>query len=186
VDTFLVAVPVRTCARLAAGTALICAALSLGGTAVAEAQGCRGANSSAIQVKATLCLINVQRRARGLAPLTANATLARAARHHAVDMVLRNYFAHISPGGSTPVARLRRVGYLRPGCAWSTGETLAWGLGAQATPAGTVAAWMHSPPHRAVLLARGFREVGLGATGGVPGNRGAGVTYVGEFGRRRC
>jgi uncharacterized protein YkwD len=185
VDTFLVAVPARACARLAAGIALMVAALSLGAD-VAEAQGCRGARSSSAPVNATLCLINVQRRARGLAPLSANATLARAARRHAADMVLRGYFSHVSPNGVTFTARLQRNGYLRRGCSWSAGETLAWGIGAPATPAGTVSAWMHSPAHRAVLLGRSFREAGIGAVGGVPGNRGAGVTWVGEFGRRRC
>jgi uncharacterized protein YkwD len=185
VDTFLVAVPARACARLAAGVALMVAALSLA-TDVAEAQGCRGAHSTSAPVKATLCLINVQRRARGLAPLSANATLARAARRHANDMVLRGYFSHVSPTGVTFTTRLQRNGYLRSGCSWSAGETLAWGTGAAATPAGTVSAWMHSPPHRAVLLGRSFREAGIGAVGGVPGNPSAGVTYVGEFGRRRC
>ena len=185
-DTFLVAVPARKCACLAAGTALMFAALSLASTAAAEAQGCRGAHSSSAPVKATLCLINVQRRARGLAPLSANATLARAARRHAADMVLRGYFSHVSPSGVTFTARLQRNGYLRSGCSWSAGETLAWGIGAAAAPAGTVSAWMHSPPHRAVLLGRSFREAGIGAVGGVPGNPSAGVTYVGEFGRRRC
>ena len=185
-DTFLVSVPVRKCACVAAGTAVMAAALSLGSAAVAAAQGCRGAHSQSAPVGATLCLINVERRSRGLAPLSANATLARAARRHATDMVLRGYFSHISPSGMTFTDRLRRSGYLRRTCSWSAGETLAWGIGTRATPAGTVSAWMHSPPHRAVLLGRSYREAGIGAVGGVPGNRFAGATYAGEFGRRRC
>jgi uncharacterized protein YkwD len=185
VDTFLVAVPMRRCARLGAGFALMVAALSLGPD-VAEAQGCRGARSLKAPAGPTLCLINVQRRTRGLAPLSTNATLVGAARRHASDMVLRNYFSHVSLTGATFTVRLRRNGYLRSTCSWSAGETLAWGIGARATPAATVAAWMHSPPHRAVLLGRSFREAGIGAVGGVPGNPSTGVTYVGEFGRRRC
>ena len=62
---------------------------------------------------ATLCLINAERRARGLAPLTANARLARAAQGHAADMVARDYFSHFSPSGSSFTDRLRRVGYAR-------------------------------------------------------------------------
>jgi uncharacterized protein YkwD len=185
VDTFLVA-GARVCARMAAGTALIVAALSVGDTAVAEAQGCRGAHSFSAPATATLCLINVERRARGLAPLGGNPTLARAARRHAGDMINRGYFSHVSPSGATFSDRLRKVGYVRASCAWSAGETLAWGIGASATPAGTVSAWMHSPAHRAVLLGRGFREAGIGAVGGTPGNRRKGMTYAGEFGRRRC
>jgi uncharacterized protein YkwD len=185
VDTFLVAVPMRTCARLVAGIALMVAALSLGPD-VAEAQGCRGVRSLKAPAGATLCLINVQRRARHLAPLTARMSLIRAARRHASDMVLRNYFSHVSLSGATFTVRLQRNGYLRSNCSWSAGETLAWGIGARATPAATVNAWMHSPPHRAVLLGRSFREAGIGAVGGVPGNPFTGVTYVGEFGHRRC
>jgi uncharacterized protein YkwD len=186
VDTFLVVAPARQCVRLAAGTALTVAALSLGGADVANAQSCRGARSATAPPGTTLCLINQERRGRGLAPLSANTTLARAARRHAADMVLRGYFSHVSPDGLTFVDRLRKVGYVRSSCAWNAGETLAWGTGAQATPASRVAAWMNSPPHRAILLGRAFREAGLGIVAGVPGNRGAGATYVGEFGRRRC
>ena len=184
-DTFLVAVPARRFARLAAGIALMVAAFSLA-TDVAEAQGCRGAHSTSAPVKATLCLINVQRRARGLASLSANATLARAARRHANDMVLRGYFSHVSPTGVTFTTRLQRNGYLRSGCSWSAGETLAWGTGAAATPAGAVSAWMHSPPHRAVLLGRAYRDVGIGVALGTPYGRGrSSATYAADFGAAR-
>jgi uncharacterized protein YkwD len=176
----------RLRARRVAYAAAAAAVLPLAGAPGAAAQSCRGAHSTKAPVGTTLCLINVERRARGLAPLVTTATLLRAARRHAADMVARNYFSHVSPSGVTPSDRLRRVGYVRRGCTWSTGETLAWGLGAQGTPAASVAAWMLSPPHRAIVLGRGFREAGLGVVGGVPGNGAAGVTYVGEFGRRRC
>jgi uncharacterized protein YkwD len=177
-------------ARRVARTVLTVAALPLAAAAAstpdADAQGCRGAHSGSAAPGATLCLINVERRARGLAPLSANATLARAARRHATDMVLHAYFSHVTPGGLTFTDRLRNVGYLRRGCSWSAGEALAWGTGAEMTPASRVAAWMESPPHRALLLGRGFREAGLGIVPGVPSDRAAGLTYAGEFGRRRC
>ena len=51
------------------------------------------------------------RDARGLAPLGADARLARAARRHAADMVARGFFSHDAPGGVSFVDRLRRVGY---------------------------------------------------------------------------
>ena len=115
---------------------------------------------------ATLCLINAARRARGLAPLGADARLARAARRHAADMVARGFFSHDAPGGVSFVDRLRRVGY-PGGCAWSGGETLAWGAGAKATPASRVSAWMRSPPAPPILLSPGFREAGIGIAAGV-------------------
>ena len=99
-------------------------------------------------------------------------------------MVARGFFFHDAPGGVSFVDRLRRVGY--PRCAWSSGETLAWGAGAGVTPASRVSAWMHSPPHRWILLSPGFRDAGIGIAAGVPGGSARGFTYVAAFGRRRC
>jgi uncharacterized protein YkwD len=172
-------------------TAVIVAALPLAGGSVgaddADAQSCRGARSApgASAPTVTLCLINAERRARGLTSLVANARLARAAQRYAADMVARAYFSHVSPTGSSFTDRLRRAGYTRQ-CAWSGGETLAWGSGALRSPASRVAAWMHSPPHRAILLGGAFREAGIGIVAGTPTRASPGATYVGEFGRRRC
>jgi len=172
-------------------TVVVIAALPFAGATVgaddADAQSCRGARSApgASAPTVTLCLINRERRARGLSPLGTNARLARAAHRHAADMVARAYFSHFSPSGSSFVDRLRRVGYARQ-CAWSGGETLAWGSGTQRSPASRVTGWMHSSPHRAILLNPTFREAGIGIVAGSPGNGSNAATYVGEFGRRRC
>jgi uncharacterized protein YkwD len=176
--------------RRAARIGVVVAALPLAASAGApdaDAASCKTGRDGVplAAPSATLCLINRERRARGLVPLSGNARLVRAAGRHAADMVRRGYFSHVSPEGQTFVDRLRGAGYLGR-CAWSVGETLAWGSGTESSPRSRVQAWMHSPPHRAVLLGRSFREAGIGAVGGVPGNRSAGVTYVGEFGRRRC
>jgi uncharacterized protein YkwD len=177
--------------RKAVTTAMIVAALPLAGASVgvddADAQSCRGARLApgGLSPTATVCLINAERRARGLAPLVANPRLGLAARRHAADMVARAYFSHLSPSGSSFADRLRRVGYTQP-CAWSGGETLAWGSGSLATPTSRVRGWMNSPPHRAIVLNATYREVGIGVMRGSPTNAGAGATYVGEFGRRRC
>jgi uncharacterized protein YkwD len=163
--------------------ALCASAAALGATADdASARSC-AARSNA---NATVCLINAQRRAHGLVPLRANARLARAAVRHARDMVARSYFSHVSPAGASFVDRLRAVGYASRSCAWSGGETLAWGSGILQSPASRVRAWMNSPAHRAILLGAGFREVGIGIAAGSPANASVGSTYVGEFGRRRC
>ena len=177
--------------RKAVTTAVVVAALPLAGASVgvddADAQSCRGARLApgGLSPTATVCLINAERRARGLAPLVANARLGRAARRHATDMVTRGYFSHVSPTGSSFADRLRRVGYAGR-CAWAGGETLAWGSGSLATPASRVRGWMNSPPHRAILLNATYREVGIGVVRGSPTHAGASATYVGEFGRRRC
>ena len=119
----------------------------------ADAAACKGARSSAPAAAsgATLCLINRERRARGLSPVVQNARLSNAANQYAADMVQRGFFSHVSPDGATFVERLQLAGYMRR-CAWSAGETLAWGYGTEVSASSRVAAWMHSPPHRAVLL----------------------------------
>ena len=72
-------------------------------------------------------------------------------------MLRRQYFAH----GATS-ERLSR--YIHGGGV--IGETLAWGSGTYASPASTVESWLHSPPHRAILLDPDFRFVGIGSRGG--------------------
>ena len=174
-------------ARRATTATLVVVALPLAGAAVAPAdagaQSCKTRRSLPAQ---TLCLINQERRARGLAALGGNAKLGRAANGHAADMVRRSYFSHVSPEGTSFSERFRRAGYMRGCSSWSGGETLAWAFGSEASPASRVSAWMQSPPHRAVLLGRSYREVGIAVVNGSPGNRGRGLTFVGDFGRRRC
>jgi hypothetical protein len=170
--------------------ALVVAALPLVGLNApdASARACAGARSApdGSGPDVVLCLVNAERRSRGLAVLAANGKLARAARHHAANMVARGYFAHTSPGGSTFTARLRHVGYAAGCASWSAGETIAWGAGGQGTPKSRVAAWLRSDPHRQILLDPAFREVGVGIVAGAPDRSGAAYTYTAEFGRRRC
>jgi uncharacterized protein YkwD len=184
--------PVADVRRRAARTVLMVAALPLAGTAVgvqdADAQTCKTARSGArlSAPSATLCLVNRERHAHGLAPLVGNARLSRAAGRHAADMVRRGYFAHVSPDGTGFSTRLLHAGYARGCTSWAGGETLAWGSGTQSSPASRVSAWMHSPPHRAILLGATYREAGIAVVKGTPGAGPNGLTYVGEFGRRRC
>ncbi len=134
---------------------------------------------------ATVCLLNVERRARGLGPLRTNVALSRASLGHAKDMVAHHYFAHVSPSGEDMIVRVRRTGYLAGSKRWVIGENLAYGTGAKATPAEMVQAWMASPPHRSNILYGGFKETGLGIALGspTPGEE-AGATYTSGFGAR--
>jgi uncharacterized protein YkwD len=136
--------------------------------------------------RATVCLINAERTSRGLRALLRNEGLARAALAHARDMVRRAYFAHESRSGATFVDRIRRSGYMRSLGSWRVGENIAWGSGSGATAREIVDSWMSSPPHRANILQRGFREVGLGVAFGAPkaGDDSAAATYTTSFGSR--
>jgi uncharacterized protein YkwD len=143
--------------------------------------GCRHAGarpghaSSAALRRAVQCLINRQRALNGRRGLGADRRLARAAARHAADMARHNYFAHVSLGGSTPLGRVRAAGWHG-----GIGEALAWGCGTQTSPRATVAAWMASPPHRAILLGRGHAVgIGLHRGKGCPGRRAFWVAEVG-------
>ncbi len=133
---------------------------------------------------AVVCLIDVERRQRGLRPLRSVAALERAAAAQARDMVARRYFAHVTPTGRGVVARVSGTGYLRGTRAWTLGEVLAWLVRPRPTPVATVDAWMASPPHRAVLLGPAFRDIGIAVAPGNPRTGAAGATWVGELGRR--
>jgi hypothetical protein len=132
--------------------------------------------------QATICLVNRERTQRGLTPLGLNGLLNSASLEHSQDMVRRSYFEHSTPEGRTVIDRLRAVGYAR-GMSASTGENIAYGLGAKATPAAIVRAWMHSPGHRADILRPAFTEIGIGiALGAPPKPGGDGATYTTDFG----
>ncbi len=68
-----------------------------------------------------------------------------------------------------------------------TAQNIGWGTGPNATPSGIVGAWMASPPHRAIILTRAYRDVGVGVAPAVPAEFGSalsGGTYAVEFGAR--
>jgi uncharacterized protein YkwD len=133
----------------------------------------------------TLCLLNAERTKRGIQALRLNARLSRAAADHSSDMVKRHYFSHTSPSGRTFVDRIRRAGYLGAARSWTVGENIDWGTKDYSTPAGAVYSWMHSPPHRANVLRRSFREIGIGVVPGGPQDRGRpAATYTTDFGAK--
>ena len=154
--------------------------------APASASACPGANelphvgSIETAERATFCLINRERTTRGLRKLRRNGRLDLASVRHARAMAARNYFAH-----GNYVGRIKSANYLRGARSWRLGENIAWGSGELSTPAEIMDAWMNSPGHRANILHRGFREVGVGIASGTP-NRSYpdGATYATDFGTR--
>jgi uncharacterized protein YkwD len=102
--------------------------------------------------------INQIRGAYGLPRLRIDRALDRSADYHSRDMLRADFFAHPSSNGQSFAQRVesfRRSSRI--------GETLAY------VPAGDpqgsarriVEMWMNSPPHRASLLNRGFRRIGV-------------------------
>jgi uncharacterized protein YkwD len=134
---------------------------------------------------ALLCVIDAERAARGLPAVRESAQLTQAAQGHADDMVTRRFFAHVTPGGSTLGDRVRATGYLRRRSDWELGEAIAWAQQPLDTAASLMRAWLASPPHRAIILDRRFREVGIGVAPGLTDGSGlAGATAVLDFGFR--
>ncbi len=135
---------------------------------------------------AVLCLHNRERGARGLPLLRESGKLRRAAAGHSGDMVASSYFAHESPSGADMADRILGTGYARDQ-GWSLGENIAWGTGSLATAVEIQRAWMDSPGHKANILRRQFREIGIGVAVGAPVDAGGldGATYTADFGVRR-
>jgi uncharacterized protein YkwD len=136
------------------------------------------------EADAVLRVLNAARSRRGVAPLASDRRLADAARRHSRDMVAHHYFSHDSRSGARFSARIARTGWMRGRRHWKVGETLAWGsAGRSAAPRSVVAAWLHSPAHRHVVLGREYRVVGIGIARGTPGSRRAGGrTLTADFG----
>jgi uncharacterized protein YkwD len=179
---------------LAAAAVVLCAALALPAAADAKRKGATCANAqvapSAASLElvrdAVLCLHNRERAARGLPKLTEHAQLRSAAEAHSAHMVDAQFFEHDAPGGADMVDRILGAGYA-DGQAWAVGENIAWGSGGLGSAAAIHRAWMRSPGHRANILRRQFREIGIGIALGAPvadaGEDGA--TYTADFGVRR-
>jgi uncharacterized protein YkwD len=134
--------------------------------------------------RAVRCLVNAQRAAHGLKPLRPSRELRVAAERHGADMVAHSFFDHVSPFTGAITNRVRRAGYLR-GDDYALGEDIAWGEGELSSPEAIVTAWMNSPGHRAVILDRDFRDVGVGIAAGVPvASELPGATFVLDVGSR--
>jgi len=112
---------------------------------------------------ATLCLVNRERAGHGESALLLNGHLTQAAEGHSDDMAARDYFDHVSPGGGTPLARMRECGYIYSSrLGYEVGENIGWGTLWLATPRAIVAAWMNSPEHRANILNSHYRDTAIG------------------------
>jgi uncharacterized protein YkwD len=129
----------------------------------------------------TLCLLNLERAGRGLAPFTADSRLHLAAARHSRDMAERDFYDHESPEGATPSQRMAAVGYPLMG---ATAENIHWGVGTRAAPVRIVEDWMDSPGHRANILNPRLTLVGVGVADGAakPHTAGRAAVYTTDFG----
>ena len=112
-------------------------------------------------------LTNKERAKSGLSPLTRNPLLDKAAQRHAEDMdASGKYLAHIGSDGSTAEQRIKAAGYKAGwydngsgSLSYPRQENVAYG---QDTAEEVVEGWMNSPGHRAAILAKDAKEIGVG------------------------
>jgi len=102
---------------------------------------------------------NLERGANGLPPLKMNTDLTNAAQMKANDMFKNDYWAHVSPNGTTPWVWIRDSGYNY----LYAGENLARGFNSTSD---VVTAWMNSPEHRANLLSPNYTDIGFAVEDG--------------------
>jgi uncharacterized protein YkwD len=131
---------------------------------------------------AILCLHNQIRAQNNLPLLKDNAKLRKAAVAHSADMVGEGFFDHTSPNGDSFVDRILDAGYAKRNDGWTLGENLAWGTGDLSSAKGVMDAWMNSAGHKANILKRAYKEVGIGIKLGVPSDGGVGATITADFG----
>jgi len=114
--------------------------------------------------------INKMRRRKGVPRLRVSRALSRTSRRFAHDLMAADRLAH-APRIKAP-RRFRRVG-----------EVLAMQPGWRRSPSTAARAWLNSPGHRRVILARSFDVMGVAAARGRFGGRRATI-WVAQLGRR--
>ena len=100
-------------------------------------------------------LVNIQRRANGLAPVELSEELCVKARVKSQDMATNRYFDHNSPTYGSPFSMMSALGVTYR----YAGENIAMGY---STPEAVVNAWMNSEGHRANILNANYSTLGVG------------------------
>ena len=109
-------------------------------------------------------LTNEIRKEQGLNLLLYNKQLSTAATLKGNDMVLRQYFAHYAPDGTTPWHWFEKVGYNFN----FAGENLAINFRSSTE---VQKAWLASPKHRDNILDPKFEDIGIATVPGVTSDK---------------
>jgi uncharacterized protein YkwD len=117
-------------------------------------------------------LTNNVRKSLNVSALKENQKLDQAAYAKAQDMLLNQYFAHLSPQNRGLDFWLSQVGYKYA----VAGENLAMGF---ATPEEVVGAWQASPTHYANMIDPDFSQIGVGMSEGA--FNGVDTTLVAQY-----
>ncbi|KAI7248921.1 hypothetical protein KC345_g11801, partial [Hortaea werneckii] len=113
------------------------------------------ADNASSYTQQVVALVNKERTAAGLAPVSALDSLNKVAAAKATDMRTNNYFSHTSPTYGSPFDMMSAFGVTYQ----AAGENIAMG---QKTPQEVMTAWMNSPGHKANILSANFNYIGVG------------------------
>ena len=178
---------VATMAVVAAVVASAAEATEVSSTTFITVNTCSGETIDlSSEEKQVLDLHNSARRHHGRKPLCVNPILEYAARAHSQQMLDKDYFSHNSFNGETLEERLADFGYTCGVCSfWRYGENIYWGSGSYGTPDRAFKWWMNSPGHRANILNKYYREVGIGIRTGTFKTYSGTMMYTVDFGVRK-
>lgn len=105
------------------------------------------------QAQEVLAQCNAQRQANGIAALSLDPELTKAANIRAQEIA--TLFSHTRPDGRKCFTVLDQIGYSY----WSAGENIAAGYG---NSSAVMNGWINSPGHRSNILNAGFKRLGVG------------------------
>ena len=141
----------------------------------ASVRSCTGGNINlSADEKRMLDLHEKARADKGLPKFCVHPDLQKAARAHSKEMIDKDFFKHGNVG-----SRLKHFGY-----GWRTyGENILYDPGSPDTTESLFKLWMKSSGHKANILNKNFREIGIGAsTGNYKG--GKATMWTTDFGAR--
>jgi uncharacterized protein YkwD len=123
-----------------------------------------------------LSQVNVTRAANGCGPVAVNPQLTAAATRQANDMLAHGVQGHTGSDGSTLAQRVKDAGYASYS---KLGEIIFWSSGPGGSAVASVAWWMNSPAHRAIITDCDLTDAGFSAV--TNGDR---ITVAGDFGKK--
>ena len=141
-----------------------------------------GFKNAAKARKSMICLTNYARRKKGLKRYRVSGILTRSSGAKATDILSCDDFSHTACGRKFTYW-FETYGYTDNG-GWSAGENIAWGSGSYGNSRAIFRAWLNSPGHRAAILNKDYRDLGIGLERGtLLGHPGARI-WVQHFGSR--
>ena len=111
------------------------------------------ADTNAAYINRIVELVNEERAKVGLSPVTLDKKVQAAAQVRAKEIVTS--FSHTRPDGTSFSTALKEQNVSYRG----SGENIAWG---QKSPEAVMNAWMNSSGHRANILNKNFKTIGVG------------------------